>query len=636
MCGIAGLYNVRFDHPQRVVLAEMADMLAHRGPDGSGQVEIDNVGLGHRRLSIIDLEGGGQPMYSWDRRYVVTFNGEIFNYVELRDQLSARGSQFRTRSDTEAILEVFRHYNIRGFELLNGQFAFALYDTLQKELFLVRDRIGEKPLYYAKTGDAVVFASEVKAVLHFINSVSGKVRIHLPSLASFLSLNYVPMNNTLVDGVYALPPGTFLCAHKADLQPQSFCSADAVSAIDCSESTAAVELERLLIESARLRLRSDVPLGVFLSGGVDSSLVCCALSRLDCSATCYTANFRESAFSEASNARQISRLLSLPCQEIDIDLEREDIPLLIEQLVRHGDEPLADSSALAVFVLCRETAAHVKVVLSGDGGDEFFGGYLTYQATLLSARLPRLARKAGFLMRSIPHLFPAPRGKVGFLERLERFLRSLSLPPGAAHFAWNGMFGLREKSLLLSPEILRQLPLEDTFCELAARLKVDLARPSLRQLLLADQCNYLVNDILAKVDRMSMAHGLEVRPVYLDPRLVGFARSLPSNLALKGRRSKVLLRQLLKRMLPQYPSQLHKQGFSIPVHLWFRSKLKEFMGDLIHSTEVKNSLMINQSEVLRLWDLHQRGRRNLGFELWGVMILLLWHRRFLRPQGGGA
>ncbi len=627
MCGIVGLATMDAARGRELpeLIPGMLGDVKHRGPDGEGIELLPGVALGHRRLSIIDLGGGHQPLWSHDRRLVVTFNGEIFNYLELRAELEGNGARFLTRSDTEVLLEGYRAWGREFLARLNGQFALCIYDTRERRLLLARDRMGEKPLFHALGDQTIVFGSELKPVLRAWRLLGGSAPLNETALSHYLALNYVPRSESLIAGVVQLPPGEFLdwqegVIHRGRFVPSPTC---AVRPRSLEEARAA--LSAALDRSVELRLRSDVPVGLFLSGGIDSTLVA-ALVHKRARLKAFIAHFPERSFSEAAAARAVCERLGLPFELVEIAPREADLPGLIEQLVFHGDTPLADSSALPVYLLSQATARSVKVVLSGDGGDELFGGYLTYQATLLAAALPRGVRLALRGLLPLLRVLPAGDRKVTFFEKADRFLRGLALPPGAAHLAWNGMFTEKEKRRLLIPEL--SAACLDSFTALAAQGGVNLESPTLSQLMLLDQCGYLCDDILVKVDRMTMAHGLEARPVLLDPAVVELARSLPEELLVQGRTGRFVMRELLRELLPWYDLSRPKQGFSIPVHRWFRSSLKDYFSELIRSEETKNLGVFSIPALINLFDRHSRRQQNLGFELWGIMVLLLWMQRF--------
>jgi asparagine synthase (glutamine-hydrolysing) len=610
----------------------MTTELQHRGPDGEGIALAHNVALGHRRLSIIDLTLGTQPMWSADGRYVISFNGEIFNYLEVRRALQQDGVHFRTSSDTEVLLYYLIHRGPAALGALNGQFAFALYDTHERRLILGRDRMGEKPLYIGRIDQALVFASEVKAIVRYARATHAALHFDAESLYHFLSLNYVPFGKTFLQGVESLPPGHYMVVTEQGVHVTVQPFAHAVER--CGEHTAA-DFPELLMQASALRLRSDVPVGLYLSSGLDSTSVAVAIVNgaqkaglSDAGITAYIADFHEPSFGEAPEAIDTCRHLGLPYQVVDIAPDEQRLLTLLDQLVYHGDQPLADSSAIPVYLLSERVAQEVKVVLSGDGGDELFAGYLTYQATLLAARLPAWLWRLLFHCRALAHCLPLSEHKVGFGEKLERFLRNANLPPGAAHFAWNGMFQAAAKVRLLHPDVRRALCASDTFRRMAETYGVDLMAPSLSALLHADQQSYLVDDILAKTDRMSMAHGLEVRPVFMDPALIDFAHRLPGEQLLTRGTGKKPLRQFLAHHAPWYPQARPKRGFSVPIHHWFRTTLRETMDSLLHDESAGAADLFCLPELRRRWHQHLARRANLGFELWGVLVALLWYRRF--------
>lgn len=627
MCGIVGLATIDsgWEREFAALIPSMLSDVLHRGPDGAGVEFLAGVALGHRRLSIIDLAGGQQPLWSHDRRFVVTFNGEIFNYLELRAELEQEGARFLTHSDTEVLLEGYR---MRGRELLpalNGQFALAIYDMKERRLLLARDRMGEKPLFHAMNDRGLIFGSELKPVLRAWRALGGAATLNVPAMSQYLALNYVPGGGTLVAGISQLPPGEYLEWQNGVSQRGRFVVPPMYSPRPYSAQEAREALRFALDRSVEMRLRSDVPVGLFLSGGLDSTLVA-AMVHKRARLKAFIAHFPERSFSEAEAARAVCERLGLPFELVEIAPSEAALPGLIERLVVHGDTPLADSSALPVYLLSQATARSVKVVLSGDGGDELFGGYLTYQASRLAAALPQVVRRGLRCLLPALRCIPAGDNKVTWFEKAERFLRGLSYAPGAAHLAWNGMFSKSEKEQLLLPDLSASS--EDTFTALATRAGVDLEAPTLTQLLLLDQSGYLCDDILAKVDRMTMAHGLEARPVLLDPAVVELARSLPETLLLQGRTGRVVMRELLRDLLPWYDLNRPKQGFSIPVHRWFRTALKDSFADLIHSEATRSLGVFSVPALTKLFEQHVRRQRNLGFELWGIMVLLLWMHRF--------
>lgn len=639
MCGIAGIIGFRSSPTglSRGSLAEeMAHLIRHRGPDGHGVVELESLALAHVRLSIIDVDAGHQPMWSSNRDVVVSFNGEIFNYRELREEQLGRFDYF-SHSDTEIILNQYLQYGEEAFARLRGQFAFALHDCRTQTTYLVRDHLGEKPLFFFEHTRGVLFASELKAILYAMRRYGVEPRIDEQSLVDYLSLNYVPFEKTLVEGVEQIPTGAFLKLSQGPGGVLSKLSGSIKSAspvVSLQAPSAKDALEVLQLATHR-RSVSDVPLGVLLSAGLDSSLVLALLAKEGLPCTAYTADFFDKRFSEADQAEKFCTRLGVTHRRILISPAAEDMHALLRALVWHGDTPLADSSACAVYLLSREVAKDCKVVLSGDGADELFGGYLTHQATRQAQFLPRWAKPliacslAAFLSgyRAIFRGETAPQ-KVGLSEKLERFARNLPLPSGASHSAWNGTFSPAEKRRLLHPSLVERGAVLNTFERLARSFFSDPEAPSYQQVLEFDQKFYLGGDILQKVDRMSMAHGLEVRPFYLEQEVVEFANHLPQSFRVK----KKILAEVMKDICPWYRIP-RKQGFSIPIHYWFRTILVQTMEHILYERDSGVWDYINRAEVQRIWTLHREQRINRGFDLWGILIFVIWYREVFSVIG---
>jgi asparagine synthase (glutamine-hydrolysing) len=627
VCGIVGRFT--WEGPlEEDALRGAVDLLAHRGPDESAFWADDRFFLGHRRLSIIDLSSGQQPMGTTEGELVVTFNGEIYNYAELRDELRARGHRFRTSSDTEVLLEGYREWGTGLPDRLVGMFAFVIADRERRELFLARDPFGEKPLLYVDGPGAVTFASELRALVAL--GAAG-TRIDLQALGGFLCLNYVPGEATLLANVRRVPPGTWRLYRngRASVGRYWHARAGALPA-PASREEALEGLRGRLDEAVKRALVSDVPVGIFLSGGMDSSLVAESAARQGCLSRAYCLDFDEAGYSEWPRAERVARRLEIPITRVRLG---DDAASDFLRLVEHADDPLADSSSLPVWAISREAARTNKVVLGGDGGDELFGGYLTYKASLLHARvaaaLPLAARR---LVARSASWVPTREGKVSTSYRAMRFARALDLPSGEAHFTWNGTWLPREAERLLRVEAARDAA-RDALRALAERHRLP-ARPDLTDLQRADIAEYLPNDILAKVDRMSMAHGLEVRAPFLQREVADFALSLPTGLrcAALGR-PKRLLRELARRIYGPEIADAPKQGFSIPVHGWLRERLRDVAEDLLSAESLEPIDEIDGAAVRRVWRDHLAGR-SYGWEVWGLMVLSAWHRSRVRSRPG--
>jgi asparagine synthase (glutamine-hydrolysing) len=651
MCGIAGIVNINGVPINPDHLQAMQRELFHRGPDARGFYcnETDNhfsVGFAHTRLSIIDIESGQQPFVS-DQGNVLTFNGEIFNYLEIRSELLKKGVSFFSQSDTEVILKLYENEGIQGFKKLNGQFAFLLYDKRRREVLAIRDYCGEKPLYYYILNGYILFASEVKAILVFLKRNGVSYTLHQQAFLDYLSFNYVPLGQTLIKGIYSVHPGTLLRISQEGISHERY--EHQLSMLEDKNSQIVIEKESTkekdlidifkatIEESVKLRLRSDVPVGIYFSGGIDSMIVALTAKKINSSIQGFTARFIEdTSFDESSFAAKMAALINIPLETIAIDPKQYGFEKLAMKLAYHGDTPLADSSAIPVFLLSEQAKRSVKVILSGDGADELFGGYLTYQASLLAERIPMRLK---YTLSEIAHNGAFQKvlwllqneSKVSFSEKILRFSRNLRYTNFAAHLAWNGSLGIDFKMSILNSEFFKSTHEFDSYKRIARffqnTIKTDIdKRSSLRAYLELDRVNYLVYDILEKVDRMSMAHGLEVRAPFLDPKVIQYSRIIESKYVYK----KLILKKFLERYLPAYPVASKKKGFSVPLNRWFRNDLKSIMHDLLTSESTRQSQWFNTKELMKLWEEHQKGVKSIGYELWGIMIFLLWEREFLQ------
>ena len=632
MCGILG--HFAFDRSIGADLDELRgqiNSLRHRGPDDGAWWQDGEFFLAHRRLSIIDLGLGRQPMASADGRLVVTFNGEIYNYIELREELRSAGYTFRTDSDTEVLLNGYDRWGTDLPARLRGMFAFAIADRLRRQLFLARDRFGEKPLMYVERDHSVTFASELRPLtgLTFVER-----HIDETALRGYLCLNYVPGEATLITSVRRVSPGSWrLYGARGLITTERYWSLPApTNGASLRLHDAVEELEHLLDRSVRIALRSDVPVGVFLSSGIDSSLVAMSALRHGRLSQAYCLTMPDRSYSEWDGAARTAERLGIPVTKVV--LEPSALSDFIA-IVEHADDPLADSSALAVFTLARQAALGNKVVIGGDGGDELFGGYLTYPATvwheLVIARLPAPIRRA---LASIAPLLRTRETKVSMSYKLSRFLRAADLPSNVAHFTWNGTWLPRQAAELRRPADGRRF---DVLHDLAMRHALP-ERPTLEQLQRADIAEYLPNDILAKADRMSMAHGLEVRSPFLDPDIAAFAMSLPSSMkmTLTGR-TKPILRSLAKKLYGGAHARRVKQGFSIPIHSWLRGPARDLVLDLLAPGSIERLEVIDPEIVQRVVRDHFERKSSYGFELWGLMVLVAWHRsRIARSKTAAA
>lgn len=616
MCGIAG-----FTHRNRPApsgrMEDVIATLAHRGPDRQGVFESPAISLGAARLKIIDLAGGDQPMASPDGDTVIAFNGEIYNHLELRRELEACGHRFHSSSDTETVLHAFLAWDTDCFARLRGMFGVALWTESRQRLVLARDRMGIKPLYVAHRGDDLYFGSEIKTL--FAHPEIGR-SLSLGGLDSYLSLNYTAGAATLVEGIEKLPQGHWLEWRAGRTRRAPYWQLPFGQERNWTAQDAEAELDRLLQASVKEHLISDVPLGVWLSGGVDSStLLHYAQQASSSRLKTFSISFRGRSFDESRFIRQVAAQYQTDHHEMDLNPD-QDLAGAIEQFAYYADEPNADAGALPVWFLSKMTRAHATVALSGEGADELFGGYLTQRASLLAKRARRVPHPLLRLIGRYASRLPVSNEKISFEYKLKRFLEGCQMPPARAHTFWGGAFGDREKQLLVRPAL--PAAFDSIMAELGA------AGDHLAAYLWFDQKYYLADDILSKVDRMSMAHSLEVRPPYLDHRLVEFACSLPARLKIDGAKQKVVLKNLVRNKLPREILARKKEGFDIPAHEWLRGPLRELMLDTFAGARADCRDVFRMDAIDALVERHLERRANLGYHLWGLVILFLWMKKW--------
>lgn len=629
MCGIVGIFSFDGFVPHRQYWASLVNHLYHRGPDEGAYWADGPFFLGHRRLSIIDLSSGQQPMATADGSAVVVFNGEIYNYLELRRELESLGHNFRTKSDTEVLLHGYTAWGERLPEHLEGMFSFALADRYRRRLFLARDRFGEKPLFVMKTRNYVAFASELRPLAAFPDL---NREIDQGSLAGYLLLNYVPGQSTLLRGIERLAPATWKCFSPNSVKSYKYWKPpDKIEDSKRSKEETLEEWQGLFDQTVGMCMRSDVPVGILLSGGIDSCLVAAAAARQGHLSNAYFIDFEDKRFSEYSAASHVAEKLGVPLERTV--LRPENLQEFFA-LVEHADDPLADSSALPMWVLSRMAAQKNKVVLSGDGGDEIYGGYLTYRASLLHhryvSRLPFFLRRS---MSSLANVVPVTEGKVSFLYKVRRFLRAAHLPSFQAHYTWNGTW-LPSQACRLVTDPSAQATIREVLREMEPSDHGP-ARSLLLHLQLRDLANYLPNDILTKSDRMSMAHGLEVRAPFLVHPLAEWALRMPDRFKIgpKGE-LKALLRAAARSQYGDLIADRPKQGFSIPIHKWVRGPLRGVVQDLLSEEALRAMPFLNGGKVTRLVQEHLSGNRSIGYEIWGLAVLSAWWRSRImkRPQ----
>ncbi len=619
MCGIAG-----FTHTGRAGSRELIERaigsLVHRGPDQQGCWESDNVSLGAARLRIIDLEHGDQPMFlpASESGTVIVFNGEIYNQGELRRELEGLGHVFRSRCDTEVVLRAFQQWDLESFSRLRGMFAVALWRESDRRLVLARDRLGIKPLYLHARGEEIYFASELKAL--FAHPQVERA-LDLEGLGHYLCLNYVPGPYTLIAGIRKLPPGHWLEWQPGRVRTGAYWSLPAISPRPRTLDSTKEELDALLKDAVREHLISDVPLGVWASGGLDSSTILYyAAQASPAQLKTFSVSFQGRSFDESRYFRRIAQTFGTDHHEFDLN-PQVDLAAAVEELSYYSDEPSADAGALPVWFLSRLSRKHVTVALSGEGADELFGGYNTYVADGYARRLrtaPAAARRAAL---ALLRYWPSSDEKISLGYKLKRFLQGSLLPPDEAHVFWNGTFSEQERGEIFpSPRPVR---ISALFSQPPEESGDFLAR-----YLAFDQLNYLPDDILYKCDRMSMAHSLEVRPPFLDHRIVEFAASLPSNFKVRGSQLKVVLRELMRDKLPPAILERSKEGFDIPAHDWMRGVLRPLLQETVTREAVEATGVLRWPAIETLLSAHLERRADVGYHLWGLLTLFLWMKRW--------
>ncbi|MEZ6057719.1 MAG: asparagine synthase (glutamine-hydrolyzing) [Planctomycetaceae bacterium] len=650
MCGIAGAVWTTPGEPlTQKVLQAMTDAIRHRGPDDAGYYFSDsaseatatNVALGHRRLSIIDVAGGHQPLSNEDGTIWIIFNGEVYNYRELRPDLEARGHTFRTSSDTEVLIHAYEEYGIEALQKFRGMFAFAIWDGPRERLIVARDRIGQKPVFYRHDTNRLLFASELKSLLQ----VPGAPRELNPEAVDlFLTYQYVPHPHCILKGYHKLPPAHYMVYERGELHVERYWQAPYATSADLShlgnpdlarsdkwtDDEWRNQLRSTLTEAVRLRMRSDVPVGAFLSGGIDSTIISGLMQSLsERPIHTFSIGFPIAQFDETAYAREAAQLLKTDHHEFRVEPSAlETLP----QLIWHYDEPFGDSSAIPTMYLSKVTRDVVTVSLSGDGGDELFCGYNRYQAV-------RLAQKMDYLPRFVRSMFgwklwqsiPTSTAQRSFGRRLKRFLANLSQQPESRYLNWIGIFDKTLRRELYHDDFFVQVEPYDSATFIESCYASAEGRDFVTQTTCADVNSYLPCDILTKVDIASMAYSLECRSPFLDHHVAELAARMPLRLKQSDQRGKLILTETFRDLLPPSIQTRSKMGFGVPIDHWFRKELKDLLRDTLLSSTARNRGILNPATVERLIDEHQSGRWDHSYRLWNLVCLEQWCLTFLDP-----
>lgn len=628
MCGICGFVNFDTQSADLKILQKMNEVLWHRGPDDEGFQIVNNVALASRRLSIIDLSTGHQPISNEEKTIWFVFNGEIYNFKELRRLLIKKGHRFLTKTDTETIVHLYEEYGPRGcLKYLNGMFAFALYDKKEKILFLARDRLGKKPLYYAVFENTFIFGSELKAII-----VHSKVKKELDfnSLNKYLTYEYVPTPGTIFKNIYKLEPGYYLLIKNGVVKKYQYWDVQFKRDLEnISGKEAAKKLDYLLEESVKKRLEADVPLGVFLSGGVDSSTIAYYTTLFKPKLHSFSIGFKESSFDESFYAKMASDYLQTNHHHKILSAKKAFS--LIPEIFALLDEPLADPSIIPTFFLSKITREKVKVALSGDGGDEIFMGYDTFEANFWARfyeLIPLKIRKG--LMQMLVNNLPTSFVNFSFDFKAKKFITGFSYPLEVRHEIWLGSFPPEVRDDLLTAGAWKEMKKSSLFEETLGYFKKVKSESFWQQMIYLYLKGYLEGDILVKTDRASMFNSLEVRSPFLDYKLVDFVNSLPIKYKFNFLRRKYILKELMKGKLPEKIINRPKKGFGIPLAEWLTSEIKPLMLDVLVEKKIKKQGIFNYHYIQKLIDEHLAKKKDNRKLLWTLITFQLWQKRWLK------
>lgn len=629
MCGIAGWAKLKSDNLAQnageVVLHRMCEQMVHRGPDSEGLWFDESVALGMRRLSIIDLHTGEQPVYSEDKSIIVVMNGELYNFREVRAELEKRGHTFQTQTDTEILPHLYEEYGEAMLEHINGMFAFALWDKRQQKLIIARDRFGEKPLYYGVFDGKLIFASEPKVLLA---NPAVKTEINTDALRQYLSFDYVPAPHSIYKNVYKLPAAHLLILERGEIRTRrywnlSFQKEDFPPSFEKSVE----DLRELLADAVKMRMVSDVPLGILLSGGVDSSTVAAFAQQFSSEKVkTFSIGFEEDSFDESKFARQVAAHLGTEHYEDKLSVEKAAD--LITEIGGWLDEPLSDGSLLPTLLLSRFVRKHVTVALGGDGGDEIFAGYPMYYGHKMARvydSIPQFLRSG--VIEPLVNSLPVSNSNLSFDYKAKRFVAASKYDAVTRHHSWFGSFSIDEQNALLSTEILTSTS-GDIYRDAYDLLKLTDADNEIEQMQFLDMNFYMAEDILTKVDRASMAVSLEVRAPFLDPRIAQFAARVPLEYKLKGNKGKYILKKAVAPFLPKNILQRPKKGFGIPIAEWLKGRLNPLLHDLLAPERLKAQGLFNSDFVQKIIKEHEESYASHHKQLWTLLVFQLWFDNF--------
>ncbi|MFH1776950.1 MAG: asparagine synthase (glutamine-hydrolyzing) [Candidatus Omnitrophota bacterium] len=628
MCGICGIVNFDGRPVDKIMLQRMTNTLIHRGPDEEGyfydQSNRISCGLGHRRLSIIDLNTGRQPIHNEDQTIWIVFNGEIYNFQELKINLLKQGHRFYTKTDTEVIIHLYEEYGTKLLKFLRGMFAFAIWDKKQPRLFLARDRLGKKPLNYYLDDKRIIFASEIKAI-----SAADNVerRVDVEAMHYYLTYQYVPAPYTMFEGIKKILPAHYLLWDKNNLTIQRYWQVDFTHKQRSNKDRIGEELLNNLKEATKLRLISDVPLGVFLSGGMDSSAVVALMASLGVSEIkTFSIGFEEKEYDELRFARIVAERFN--CEHHEFRVEPKIIEIL-PKLIWHYNEPFGDYSCIPTYCVAKMARDFVKVVLTGDGGDESFAGYLRYAIFKWTKFLDYLPQSLLKIISSLGNILgPSPEMRTNIWQ-IKRFLKFMTERGVRQYGNWMCGFETKEKAMLYHPDILADIETVDPLAlieDVYARSK---ANNPLAKIIATDLVTYLPNDLLVKMDIATMANSIEARSPFLDYQVVEFAATISGNEKLKGISGKLILKKIFKGILPDEIITRGKRGFGVPIGKWFRGNLKKYLLEVMNSSLLVKDNFLNQKFIDAIINKHLDGENDYGYKLWLLLNLELWYNQFI-------
>ncbi|MBI5065424.1 asparagine synthase (glutamine-hydrolyzing) [Candidatus Woesearchaeota archaeon] len=611
MCGISGLWEFN-GGVDKIILQKMNKVQEHRGPDSEGFMISNKVGLGHRRLSIIDLSPKGkQPMTNENNSIWIVFNGEIYNFQVLREELEKKGHRFRSNTDTEVIVHGYEEWGFSVVEKLRGMFAFAIYDSEKKLVFLARDRVGKKPLWYYKDDKRLVFASELKALLQHPEVPR---KINQEAVSYYLSLGYIPHPISIFENICKVEPAQIVVVNKKEIKKKKYWEYS-FKPTTKSFDQLKEELRKVMEESVKLRMISDVPLGAFLSGGIDSSIIVALMSKFSDKVKTFSIGFEEQDYNELPDARLIAEKYKTEHNEFIV---KPDAIKLLPKLAYYYNEPYSDSSAIPSYYLSQMTRKHVTVVLNGDGGDENFAGYDRYMIAEFYKKLyfKKILKKFSRFIPEFSNKHP--------LKKLKRALQIADLSDEEKYYDFMRTFSRQDKVALMLNQKSAELPVQDLIFREAKNEKefVNFAMRS-------DINYYLPDDLLVKIDIATMANSLEARSPFLDQEIMNLTMQIPWNYKLNNFNKKHILKETFNDLLPQQTLQKKKQGFGVPLPHWFRNELKNFTYDVINSNEFKNRHLLNIDECNKIFEQHTSGRQDNSFKLWNLLCLEQWYRIYV-------